>query len=124
MLWVKLKHPAVIFGGIFEMKDYNELARRSIRKDFAKANFKRNGRAPKTPHSKHTRRVLDLNETSGYAQFRRLIVGRLVRIIEPGYNGGYWVEFVQDADRDALNVAAGWSKDKRRFLLEGVKFDD
>ena len=106
------------------MKDYNELVRRSIRKDFAKANFKRNGRAPKTPHPKHTRRVLDLNETSGYAKFRRLIVGRLVRIVEHGCNNGFWVEFVRDADRDALNAAAGWSKDKRRFLLDGVKFDD
>ena len=105
------------------MKDYNELVRRSIRKDFAKANFKRNGRAPKTPHPKHTRRVLDLNETSGYARFRRYIVGRLVRIIEPAYNGGYWVDFVRDADRDALNAAAGWTN-KRRFLLDGVKFDD
>ena len=106
------------------MKDYNELVRRSIRKDFAKANFKRNGRVPKTPHPKHTRRVVDLDETSGYARFRRYIVGRLVRIIESGHNGGYWVEFVRDADRDALNAAAGWSKDKRRFLLDGVKFDD
>lgn len=106
------------------MKDYNELVRRSIRKDFAKANFKRNGRAPKTPNPKHTRRVVELNETSGYARFRRYIVGRLVRIIESGYNGGYWVEFVRDADRVSLNAAAGWSKDKRRFLLDGVKFDD
>jgi hypothetical protein len=106
------------------MKDYNELVRRSIRKDFAKANFKRNGRVPKTPHPKHTRRVVDLNDASAYKQFRRLIIGRLVRIIEPGYNGGYWVEFIRDDDRDALNTAAGWSKDKRRFLLDGVKFDD
>lgn len=106
------------------MKDYNELVRRSIRKDFATANFKRNCRAPKTPHPKHTRRVIDLNDASAYKQFRRLIVGRLVRIIEPGYNCGYWVEFVRDSDREALNTAAGWSMDKRRFLLDGVKFDD
>lgn len=106
------------------MKDYNELVRRSIRKDFAKANFKRNGRVPKAPHPKHTRRVVAINDTSAYKQFRRLIVGRLVRIIEPGYNGGYWVEFVRDADRDALNAAAGWSNDKCRFLLDCVKFDD
>lgn len=106
------------------MKDYNELIRRSIRRDFAKANFKRNGRAPKTPHPKNTRRVLELNDTSGYREFRRYIVGRLVRIIERGYNGGFWVEFVRDADRNTLNTAAGWSNDKRRFLLDGVKFDD
>lgn len=106
------------------MKDYNELVRRSIRKDFAKANFKRNGRVPKTPHPKNTRRVVELNDASAYKQFRRYIVGRLVRIIESGIHGGYWVEFIRDADRDALNTAAGWSKDKRRFLLDGVKFDD
>ena len=106
------------------MKDYNELIRRSIRRDFAKANFKRNGRAPKTPHPKNTRRVLELNDTSGYREFRRYIVGRLVQIIERGYNGGFWVEFVRDSDRNALNTAAGWSNDKRRFLLDGVKFDD
>ena len=106
------------------MKDYNELVRRSIRKDFDKANFVRNGRAPKTPHPKRTKRVVDLNDASAYKQFRRLIVGRLVRIIEPGYNGGFWVELVRDADRDALNAAAGWTNDKRRYLLDGVKFDD
>lgn len=106
------------------MKDYNDLVRRSIRRDFAKANFKRNGRVPKTPHPKRTKRVLALNDSSGYARFRRLIVGRLVRIVEDAPSGGCWVEFVRDADRDALNAAAGWTKEKRRFLLDGVKFDD
>lgn len=103
--------------------DFLELSRRSIRKDFAKANFKRNGRVPKTPHPRNTKRVLSLTDTSGYAKFRRLIVGRLVRIIGNAPTGGYWIEFVRDADRDALNAAAGWN-DKRRFLLDGVKFDD
>lgn len=106
------------------MKDYSELVRRSIRKDFAKSNFKRNGRAPRTPHPKNTRRVVELNDTSSYKKYRRLIVGRIVRVIESGYNGGYWVEFVRDTDREALNAAAGWSNDKRRYLLYGVKFDD
>lgn len=105
------------------MKDYNELVRRSIRRDFAKANFKRNGRAPRVPHPKNTRRVQELTEASGYYEHRRLIVGRIVRILRPGIVGGYWIEFVRDADRDALNKAAGW-KDKREFLLNGVKFDD
>lgn len=105
------------------MKDYGELVRRSIRKDFAKANFKRNGRAPKTPHPKNTRRVIELNENSTYRNYRRYIVGKLVRIIAPEIHNGYWVEFVRDADRDALNAAAGWTG-KQRFLLDGVKFDD
>lgn len=105
------------------MKDYSEIVRRSIRRDFAKANFKRNGRVPKTPHPKDTKRVVDLNELSGYAKFRRYIVGRLVRIVEKGLNG-CWVEFVRDQDREALNRAAGWTKEKCRFLLDGAKFDD
>lgn len=106
------------------MKDFGEQVRRSIRRDFAKANFKRNGRAPRMPHPKNTRRVLELKQDSTYGKFRRLIVGRLVRIVEAGFGGGCWVEFVRDADRDALNAAAGWSKDKRLYLLDGVKFDD
>lgn len=104
------------------MKDYNELVRRSIRKDFAKANFKRNGRVPKTPHPKNTRRVVDLNETSAYAKYRRYIVGRLVRICNYVFGYGYWVQFVHDSDRVALNRAAGWSNDKREYLLDGAKF--
>lgn len=106
------------------MKDYNEQVRRSIRKDFAKSNFKRNGLAPKTPHPKNTRRVVELYETSAYKKFRLYIVGRLVRIVKSGYSGGYWVEFVNDADRDALNAVACFPKGKRRFLLDGVKFDE
>ena len=107
------------------MKDYNDLVRRSIRKDFAKANFKRNGRVPKTPHPKNIRRVVDLNETSVYAKYRRYVVGRLVRICSNYIFGyGYWVEFVHDSDRQALNNAAGWSNNKREYLLDGAKFDD
>lgn len=102
--------------------NYEDLIRRSIKKDFAKANFVKNGHAPKTPHPERTKRVLDLNDKSGYTRFRRFIVGKLVRILEPASNG-FWVEFVRDADRDALNAAAGW-KNKSRYLLDGVKFDE
>lgn len=105
------------------MKDYNDIVRKSIRKDFAKSNFKRNGRAPRVPHPKNTRRVRELTEVSGYYEYRKLIIGKLVRILKAGILEGFWVEFVRDADRDALNKAAGW-KDKREFLLNGVKFDD
>lgn len=104
------------------MKDYSELVRKSIKKDFAKANFKRNARTPKTRKPK-TKRVLELFETSEYYRFRKLIVGRLVRVIEQGVIGGYWVEFVNKTDQDELNRAAGWT-DKRLFLLDGVKFDN
>ena len=103
------------------MKDYNELVRRSIKQDFANANYKRNARVPKP--RKQTKRVKELNEQSGYYQFRKLIVGKLVKIVGPGIICGVWVEFVHDSDRVALNRAGGW-EDKRRFLLDGAKFND
>ena len=105
------------------MKDYGELVRRSIRKDFAKANFKRNGRAPKTPHPKNTKRVLALNECCEYYRFRKYFIGHLVRILDKGISG-VWIEFVRDDDRARLNNAAGWSDAKRKYLLQGAKFDD
>lgn len=103
------------------MKDYNDLVRRSIKQDFANANYKRNTRAPKV--HKRTKRVKELTEQSGYYKFRKLIVGKLVKIVGPGIVCGVWVEFVHDADRDALNRAGGWT-DKRRFLLDGARFDE
>ena len=103
------------------MKDYSEIVRRSMRQDFANANYKRNARIPKTHRPKDARRVVDLTDMSEYARFRRFIVGKLVRIVDQGLNG-CWVEFIRDVDRDALNRAAGWN-DKRRFLLDGAKFD-
>lgn len=105
------------------MKDYNELVRRSIRRDFAKANYKRNGRVPKTPHPKNTKRILSVNEQCEYYRFRKYFVGRLVRIVD-GAISGVWVEFVRDVDRESLNAAAGWSGNKRKYLLQGAKFDD
>ena len=103
--------------------DFNELVRRSIRKDFANANFKRNAPAPIVPHPKNTKRVLELNEKCAYYRFRKYFVGRLVRIISKAISG-VWVEFVRDGDRESLNNAAGWTENKRRYLLEGAKFDE
>lgn len=104
-------------------QDYNELVRRSIRKDFAKANFKRNSRVPKPPHPKNTKRVLSIWEQCEYYKLRRFFIGRLVRIVEQA-SGGVWVEFVHEGDRENLNNAAGWSEWKRKYLLHGAKFDD
>jgi hypothetical protein len=106
------------------MKDFEELVRRSIRKDFAEANFKRNGRVPKIPHPKGTKRIIELDPQSEYYRFRKYLIGRLVRTITEGATGGIWVEFVNDADKRRLNKAAGWSEEKNRYLLQGVKFDD
>ena len=104
-------------------QDWNELVRRSIRKDFANANFKRNGRAPRTPHPKNTKRVLSLNEKCQYYAYRKYFVGKLVRIVEQAI-AGVWVEFVSATDRDKLNKAAGWSENKTKYLLQWAKFDD
>ena len=105
------------------MKDFGELVRRSIRKDFTKANFKRNGHVPKIPHPLNTKRVLAINEQCGYYKYRRFFVGRLVRVVAPAISG-VWVEFVRDADRQKLNKAAGWGDMKQKYLLVGPKFDD
>jgi len=106
------------------MKDYTEAVRRSMRKDFANATFKRLTKAPKTPHPKDTKRVLSLNENCQYFKFRRFFEKRLVRLLRVSTVGGTWVEFVNDADRKQLNDAAGWSDMKREYLLQGAKFDE
>lgn len=102
--------------------DFLELSRKSIRRDFATANFKRNNRTPRTQHPKNTKRVLALNEQCEYYRFRKYFIGRLVRIVEWALTG-VWVEFVHEGDRENLNNAAGWTDYKRRYLLQGAKFD-
>lgn len=104
-------------------QDWNEVVRTSIRKDFAKANFRRQCKAPKTPHPKNTKRVLAINEQCEYYPLRSYFIGRLVRIKDKAMSG-VWVEFVSDEDRIRLNNAAGWSNNKCLYLLHGTKFDD
>ena len=107
------------------MKDYDEVIRRSIRKDFAKANFKRNGRAPREPRPANTKRIVYVDDSSEYAKFRKLLLGKIVRLKSVSVTGsGVWVMFVNDNDRKRLNRAAGWSNEKMLYLLYGVKFDD
>lgn len=105
--------------------DWNDLVRKSMRKDFAKANFKHNGRTPRTPHPKNTKRVMAIHERCEYYRFRKYFIGKLVRRIGiPKDNGATWVEFVNENDRAQLNHAAGWSREKRMYLLYNAKFDD
>lgn len=104
-------------------QDLNELVRRSIRKDFEHANFKKNAPAPIKPHPKNTKRVLALNEKCMYFKYKKYFIGHLVRIVANAYSGVF-VEFVQKKDSESLNRAAGWSQYKRSYLLEGAKFDD
>lgn len=104
--------------------DYMELSRRSMRKDFQKANFKRNGRAPRIPHPLNTKRILEIEQSCTYWPFRKHLVGKLVRLIGKGYCGGIWVEFIKEADRQQMNNAGGWPNEKKQYLLTGAKFDD
>ena len=104
------------------MKDYNELIRKSIRKDFNKANFKRNGRVPKIPHPTNTKRIISV--AGEYYRYRKYLIGKLVRFVKIGYGNNAWYEFVNEDDRIAINNAAGWSNNKRIYLLDNVKFDD
>lgn len=105
------------------MKDLGELVRRSIRKDFAHANYRRNGRVPKTPHPANTKRIVEVAEQSGYAQYRKCLLGKLVRLKSVAACG-VWVEFINEADRKRLNEMAGWSDAKHEYLMDHIKFDD
>lgn len=70
------------------------------------------------------RRIIHISETSAYAKFARFIVGKLIRIRGKANVGGnsWYCEFVHDDDRKALNMAAGWSDNKREYLFDGIKF--
>lgn len=109
--------------------DFAEVSRRSIRKDFQNASFRKQGRqprprpqAPSAEQETNVKRVLALSETSTYAKYKRFFVGKLVRILRPAFSGGYYVEFVREGDRKYLNANARWD-DKREYLLDGAKFD-
>lgn len=105
---------------------YEDVSRRSIRKDFKNASFHTPGHEPRPRKQERqgsdVKRVMALSESSGYAKYKRFIVGKLVRILRPASTGGYYVEFVRDEDREYLNANAGW-KYKREYLLDGAKYD-
>lgn len=100
-------------------RNYNALVRLSIGRDFRNANFRK-----KEVQESHIRRVSELNAASSYAPYKKLVIGKLVRILSSGTYGGMWVEFVYEDDRQALNKAAGWSDEKKKYLLDGVKFKE
>lgn len=106
------------------MKHYDELVRKSVRRDFIGATFKRLGRAIRIPHTKNIRRIVKIAPFSLYYPIRKYFVGRLVRLRGEGAAGGCWVEFLNEEDRVAANRAGGFPKTKFRYLLQGVKFDD
>lgn len=104
--------------------DYGMVSRLSIQRDFRNANFRRiTAPAKVQPQQQQVKRVLALSDASNYGQYKKYIVGKLVRIVEKSATGnGYIVEFVNDNDRQILNGLAGWNN-KRQYLLDGVKFD-
>lgn len=71
------------------------------------------------------KRVSSINPACMYAKYSRFFVGKLVRLVSRKGIGdsttGYY-EFVHDEDRKALNEAAGWSDNKKQYLLERPKF--
>lgn len=118
--------------------DFEAISRRSVAKDFypeqihifhKKVPEKRNLREiniPKQePEEGESKRVASINPICEYSKFARFFVGKLVRLISKkgvGDSTTGWYEFVHDEDRKALNEAAGWSDNKKMYLLERPKF--
>lgn len=103
------------------MTDYWKAARQSILRDFSGRYGRKEPQRP-TPKSEDTRRIISIGEGSSYFKYRSHIVGRLVRVKAKAETGGWICEFVYEADRKALNAAAGWTM-KREYLFDCVKFD-
>lgn len=107
--------------------DFGAISRSSIKKDFHRLQrCHTEGKRPQIeelPKINAERRVIHISEVSGYAKFARYIVGKLVRLKEKANVGGnsWYCEFVHDDDRKALNMAAGWSDNKKLYLLDGIK---
>lgn len=93
--------------------NYEEIARRSVQKDFRMSQ--------KRPSNVH--RVLGLSESSTYYKYRRFIVGKLVRFVGFGFSGGSYYQFEHDEDRKMLNREAGWSDNKTQYLFDGITLD-
>lgn len=108
--------------------DFGAISRSSIKKRLSEGTkIPRRGKRPQIeefPKINAKRRIIHISEVSGYAKFARYIVGKLVRLKEKANVGGnsWYCEFVYDDGRKALNMAAGWSDDKKLYLLDGVKF--
>lgn len=108
--------------------DFSAISRSSIKKDFQRVQRcsaeQKSPQIEEIPKINAERRIIHISETSAYAKFARHIVGKLVRLKEKSNIGGnsWYCEFVHDDDRRALNLAAGWSDNKREYLFDGVKF--
>lgn len=108
--------------------DYGAISRSSVKRDFQMVQRypaeEKRPQIEELPKINAERRIIHISEVSGYAKFARYIVGKLVRLKEKANVGGnsWYCEFVHDDDRKALNMAAGWSDNKKLYLLDGIKF--
>lgn len=96
----------------------------SVQRDFQRPNYTQSKKqeTEETPQVGAVRRITFVTQTSAYYQYKGYLIGKAVRIINPGLVCGWECQFVYDADRVALNNAAGWSDAKNTYLLDGVKF--
>lgn len=122
--------------GVKRKTDFEAISRRSIKRDFFSERIHIQGK--KMPENEKTqkititspdegeiKRISTINQACMYAKYARFFVGKLVRLVLKKGVGdsttGYY-EFVHDEDRKALNQAAGWSDNKKQYLLERPKF--
>lgn len=99
------------------MKNYEEQIRRSVKKDFENAFFKK--RRANNPSG--TKRIEYICNNSYYYQYRKFLIGKIVKIIR-NKESGQWIEFVNESDRLALNKYAGWSE-KKTYLINAIYQD-
>lgn len=106
--------------------DYGAISRSSIKRDFQRIQRcpgrEKRQQIENPPEINAERRVLFVGENSSYYKLRSFIVGKLVRLVQKSSIGGWVCEFVHDGDRKAINHAAGWSDNKKQYLLDCVKF--
>lgn len=97
-------------------EDYAQASRDSIKRDFQ--------RIQQQKDEKRGKRIQTINPTCFYAKFSRFFVGRLMELVKQKESDSStgWYKFIHDADRVALNTAAGHSNLKEEYFLERPKF--
>jgi hypothetical protein len=106
--------------------DYGAISRRSIKNDFRRVQtYPKREKRPQIenlPEINAERRVLFVVENSCYHKLRSYLVGKVGGLVQKSSVGGWVCEFVHDDDRKAINHAAGWSDNKKQYLLDCIKF--
>ena len=109
-------------------EDNNEIhtrKRTQVRKRFVVKKLSGEFRAIPDVRKRHDnviyRRVIYIGPDSPYFKYKDFILGKLVKVIDKSKFGGFSCEFVHDADRKALNMAAGWGDGKKKYLFDSVR---